>query len=217
MKRREETGQPFSVAVAPILVAFTLPTIALIVTSTAQLPLKDLILALFVASTGVLLAGFQFAVGRFSNAGKFWDGARATLTSLGLILLGAALALLLWPWPLRWPWRAVTNREVLCTGLALLAAGILLPTGIKLYLWATDIISNRGGEPESVDAIVDVICRGSPADQTKALSRALSLLPDLEESDRSRLSSAAELLNMLDKRTRDEAASIMQSEGNGQP
>ncbi len=207
MKSHKET-QPFSVAVAPILVAFTLPTIALIATSTSHLPLKDVILALFVASTGVLLAGFQFAVGRFSNAGGFWEGARATLTSLGLILLGAALALLVWPWTLQWPWRTVTSREVLCAGLAMLAAGVLFPIGMKLYLLASNgtgkLASDRAEPPpgdlrlKSVDAIVQLICRGSPEERTKALSAAVWLLPDLREPNLSRISSAVELMSALD-------------------
>src|SRR6185437_12896154 len=133
MKNHKES-QPFSAAVAPILVAFTLPTIALIVTGSFRFPGKDLVLALFVASTGVLLAGFQFAVGRFSDAGRVWDGARAILTNLGLILLSAALVLLLWPWTLSWPGTATTKREVLGAGLALLAAGILIPMALKIYL-----------------------------------------------------------------------------------
>jgi hypothetical protein len=205
----KKSDQPFTVAVAPILVAFTLPTIALIVTSPVRLPLKDLVLALLVASTGVLLAGLQFAVGTFSDAHKFYDGARATLTSIGLTLLGAALTLLLWPLMLQRPGRDATDRGILCAGLVLLTAGILVPIGIKLYRWTKPGIAKAHPSdhakpqpndlsPESVDAIVELICRGSPAERRKALTKAVWLLPDLEESDRSRLTSATELLNALD-------------------
>jgi len=144
------------------------------------------------------------------------DGARATLTSVGLILLGAALALLVGPWTLQWPWKAVTNREILCAGLVLLAAGILVPIVIKLYLSAThtsgkpdttnadantsDPRQSQHSDPnaQSVDAIVKLICRGTPAERSKALTGALRLLPDLAESDRSRLSAAAQLLTALE-------------------
>ena len=65
----------FSRAVAPLLAAFTLPTIAVIVTT----PASDWnrwrypILCLFLASTGLLLASVQFAAGCLFKPGTPWN------------------------------------------------------------------------------------------------------------------------------------------------
>jgi hypothetical protein len=144
VKDDEESGQHYSLALAPILAAFTLPTIALIVTNPSRLPLKDVILSLFVASTGLLLASFQLAVGRLFNPSHGWGRARAFLTGFGLILLGAALALLVWPFELAWPWKAVTSRDVLYAGLAVLVIGILFPICMNGWL----IVQDKRGKRE---------------------------------------------------------------------
>src|SRR5260370_40200467 len=86
----------FSRVVSPLLAAFTLPTIAVIVTT----PAKDWnqwrypILCLFLASNGLLLASVQLSVGRLFKNASPWNEIRAVLAFSGLICLTLGLALL---------------------------------------------------------------------------------------------------------------------------
>jgi hypothetical protein len=134
----KERGPHFSQVVAPVLAAFTLPTIALIVTSHPPPHWGNIILALFVASTGLLLASFQLAVGRLFRDTPGWGALRAVLAGLGLILLGAGLYLLV----LQWDEGAAPGvpyagkRAILYVGLAVLAAGVIIPILMNLWLYA---------------------------------------------------------------------------------
>jgi hypothetical protein len=141
MEDGKESGPHFSQVVAPVLAAFTLPTIALIVTLHPQPHLGNKIVALFVASTGLLLASFQFAVGRLFRDTPSWGAFRAFLAGLGLILLGAGLYLLVLSWNGETKQKApyAGSREVLYAGLVVLAAGIVIPISINLWLYAERI------------------------------------------------------------------------------
>jgi len=141
MEDGKESGPHFSQVVAPVLAAFTLPTIALIVTLHPQPHLGNIIVALFVASTGLLLASFQFAVGRLFRDTPSWGAFRAFLAGLGLILLGAGLYLLVLSWNGETKQKApyAGSREVLYAGLVVLAAGIVIPISINLWLYAERI------------------------------------------------------------------------------
>ncbi len=121
------SGQHVSQVVAPILAAFTLPTIALIALSPPA-HWANLILSLFVASTGLLLAGFQLSVGRLFRDASPWNQIRSGLTFLGLISLTAGLALLAGSQTNR------AGRPLLYAALAVLALGVLAPITINL-LW----------------------------------------------------------------------------------
>ena len=138
----KERGPHFSQVVAPVLAAFTLPTIALIVTSHPPPHWGNIILALFVASTGLLLASFQLAVGRLFRDTPGWGALRAVLAGLGLILLGAGLYLLV----LQWDEGAAREvpyagkRAILHVGLAVLAAGVIIPISMNLWLYAEKFI-----------------------------------------------------------------------------
>ena len=139
------SGQHVSQVVAPLLAAFTLPTIAVIVV-TPPPHWRYAILSLFVASTGLLLAGFQLSVGRLFHDATPWNEIRAILTFLGLIALASGLAVL----------AASARREdrgTLYGALALLAAGVLIPIGMNLGLWITD----RRKPPRSVNVEQDVL------------------------------------------------------------
>jgi len=125
---RKERGVPFSLTVAPVLAAFTLPTIAVVATSHPPPHWQNIILSLFVASTGVLLASFQLAVNKLSFLNRSdpwgkvrWGAIRAYLTGAGLVLLSAGLVLLVWPD------KTAANRGILYAGLVVLAAGVGLP------------------------------------------------------------------------------------------
>lgn len=128
-------GQHVSQVVAPLLAAFTLPTIAVIVV-TPPPHWRYVILSLFVVSTGLLLAGFQLSVGRLFHDAAPWNEIRAILTFLGLIALAAGLALL-----------AASSREAdrgaLYAALAILAAGVLAPICLNLWLWLADRLRAR--------------------------------------------------------------------------
>src|ERR1039458_5497665 len=92
VKDGKEQGEHFSLIVAPVLAAFTLPTIALIATLQPEQRWRNIILCLFVASTGLLLASFQLAVGRLFHDTSGWGAVRAALAAAGLTLLGARSA-----------------------------------------------------------------------------------------------------------------------------
>ena len=137
MKDGKEQGEHFSLIVAPVLAAFTLPTIALIATLQPEQRWRNIILCLFVASTGLLLASFQLAVGRLFHDTSGWGAVRAALAAAGLTLLGAGLYLLVLPW--NEPKRGVPytgSREVLYFGPGVLVAGIGIPIIMNMWLWA---------------------------------------------------------------------------------
>jgi len=144
MKDGKDSGPHFSQVVAPVLAAFTLPTIAVIITLNPPPHFGNIILALFAASTGLLLASFQFAVGRLFRDTTGWGAFRAFLAGLGLILLGIGLCLLVLSWngEAETPETAVPyagNRDFLYAGLAVLGAGIIVPILINLWLFFIDL------------------------------------------------------------------------------
>ena len=123
----------FSQAVAPLLAAFTLPTIAVIVTT----PASDWnrwrypILCLFLASTGLLLASVQFAAGSLFKPCSPWNEIRASLAFSGLICLAAGLALLVSS-------QLKADNVFLIVALVVFAAGVLVPIGWSIYYRITD-------------------------------------------------------------------------------
>ena len=118
----------FSRAVAPLLAAFTLPTIAVIGTT----PASDWnrwrypILCLFLASTGLLLASVQFAAGSLFKPCYPWNEIRAGLAFSGLICLAAGLALLVSS-------QLKADDVFLIVALVVFAAGVLVPIGWSIY------------------------------------------------------------------------------------
>lgn len=141
MNDRIERGQHFSLVVAPVLAAFTLPTIALIVTQTS-LHWRNIVLSLFVASTGLLLASFQLAVGSLFRDTPGWGQVRAFLAGLGLIFLAFGLILLMWS-----PNGGQHEGQyegVLHVGWAFLIAGVLIPIGMTIWLWGEDHCRKMG-------------------------------------------------------------------------
>jgi hypothetical protein len=129
MSDRTPVGQHFSQVVAPVLAAFTLPTIALVVAMPPS-SWRNVILFLFVASTGLLLASFQLAVGSLFRDTTGWGAVRAFLGGLGLILLMLGLIFLVW---LR---NGGVLRDFLIAGSIFLAAGVLVPIGMTIWLKA---------------------------------------------------------------------------------
>lgn len=121
------SGQHVSQVVAPVLAAFTLPTIALIALSPPA-HWANLMLSLFVASTGLLLAGFQLSVGRLFRDEFPWNQIRSSLTYLGLICLAAGLGLLTVSQTTR------EGRPLLYAALVILTLGVLVPIAINL-IW----------------------------------------------------------------------------------
>ena len=128
MKDDKESGQHFSLVVGPVLAAFTLPTIALIATSTPAPSHRNAILSFFVASTGLLLASFQLAVGRLFRDTPGWGAVRAILAFAGLISLATGLIVLAWPSSKMADW--------VLLALFVLAAGVLVPIAMNMYQWA---------------------------------------------------------------------------------
>src|ERR1700730_7609767 len=110
-------GEHISQVVAPLLAAFTLPTIAVVVVTPPR-HWQYVILAMFVASTGLLLASFQLSVGRLFHHASPWNEIRAVLTFLGLISLAVGLALLVAS-------ARGADRAGLYAALAVLAGGVL--------------------------------------------------------------------------------------------
>ena len=90
----------FTAAVAPIIVAFSIPTITLLVTTNGwpvepSNMMRLWLVGLFIASSACLLASFQCTIGEMR---RIVSGAvRAVLTYLGLILLWAGLIVLAVP------------------------------------------------------------------------------------------------------------------------
>ncbi len=134
----------FSRAVAPLLAAFTLPTIAVIVTT----PASDWnrwrypILCLFLASTGLLLASVQFAAGCLFEPCTPWNEIRAGLAFSGLICLAAGLALLVFS-------QLKADDVFLIVALVVFAAGVLVPIGWSIYYRFTGRWPVRQAPPTS--------------------------------------------------------------------
>ena len=126
--------EPFSKVVAPALVGFTLPTVAVVATT------KDLIwgepaLICFLISSGLLLAAFQLSIGRFEkkeDSGLRFDVAdlRFVLSSVGMLAMAAGLGLVVLPPEglAKGGWRLVA--------VAVLLAGAAIPVGLRMVLWA---------------------------------------------------------------------------------
>jgi hypothetical protein len=127
----KDVGPHVSQVLPPLLAAFTLPTIAVIVT-TPQLPhWVNIVLSLFVASTGLLLASFLLGTGRLFVDSPGWGAFRAFLAFIGLTFLAAGLSLLVWPW------HGGLQREfnhLIYWGLLVLALGISAPMVANLSL-----------------------------------------------------------------------------------
>ena len=118
--------------IAPILAAFTLPTIISFISSKHPgPPWHDIILSLLVAATGLFMASIQLSIGtlykRYPDAGPF----RASLTLVGIVLIALSLFFLVWPTIDRW-W-------------IWLAAGVLLAGGIAPSLWIL-VLKLRGDD-----------------------------------------------------------------------
>ena len=118
--------------VAPILAAFSLPTIISFISSKQPgQPWHDVILSLLVAATGLFMASIQLSIGtlykRYPDAGPF----RALLTLVGIVLIALSLFVLVWPTIDRW-W-------------LWLATGVLLAGGIAPSLW-TLVLKVRGDD-----------------------------------------------------------------------
>jgi hypothetical protein len=135
-----------------LLAAFTLPTIALIALSPPA-HWRNLILSLFVASTGLLLASFQLSVGRLFHDAAPWNEIRAVLAFLGLICMASGLALL------AAAQTAGTDRGVLYVAQVILAAGVLVPIAMNIWLWA----AARSGTPPAV-SLPDSVVRALESD-----------------------------------------------------
>jgi hypothetical protein len=128
VKDDKESGQHFSLVVGPVLAAFTLPTIALIATTTPPPSHRNVVLSFLVVSTGLLLASFQLAVGRLFRDTPGWGAVRATLAFAGLISLATGLIVLAWPSSKAADW--------VFLALLVLAAGVLVPIAMNVYQWA---------------------------------------------------------------------------------
>ena len=128
----------FSRVVSPLLAAFTLPTIAVIVTT----PAKDWnqwrypILCLFLASNGLLLASVQLSVGRLFKNASPWNEIRAVLAFSGLICLTLGLALLAAS-------QFKADHAALVFTLVIFAAGVLVPIGLNFWYWRRDHKNKR--------------------------------------------------------------------------
>lgn len=208
MKDGKESGPHFSQVVAPVLAAFTLPTIALIVTSDPMLHWRNIILSLFVASTGLLLASFQLAVGSLFRDTPGWGGVRAFLAGLGLLFLGAGLFLLVWPW------EGGANQAFLYVGLAFLAAGIAVPVLMTIRIFLGEHLKElRWMLPSETKRIVNLRENFDEAKQEFSKQNTLPGYADLIVSNRIRMlalmqeySTAGDIDSILDSICKSESA-----------
>lgn len=143
----------FSRVVSPLLAAFTLPTIAVIVTT----PARDWnqwrypILCLFLASNGLLLASVQLSVGRLFKDASPWNEIRAVLAFSGLICLAFGLALLAAS-------QLTADHTALVVTLVIFAAGVLVPIGMNAWHWSQNFKDERKAakaEMAALDPIED--------------------------------------------------------------
>jgi hypothetical protein len=136
--------EPFSKVVAPALVGFTLPTVAVIAT-TKDLAWGEQALICFLVSSGLLLAAFQLSIGRFEkqppDSGLPFDVAdlRFVFSSIGMLAMAGGLGLVVLPGDgLAHPgWRLLA--------VAVLLAGAAIPVGLRVVLWAL-----YGGEGDTM-------------------------------------------------------------------
>jgi hypothetical protein len=126
----------FSGTVVPIFVAFSVPTVTLIVTTdkwaVPPSPTFRLLLAgLFIASSGCFLASFQCGVGSVKRA--VTGTVRAILTYLGLAFLWAGLIVLVIPLVsgLTLPFQILS-----AIAMCLLTIGVALPIWLRIRDWA---------------------------------------------------------------------------------
>jgi hypothetical protein len=147
MSPAAESGT-FTRNVAPVLIAFTMPTVALIATSKDWPQLyaeyadswRVATLSLFMSASGFFLAGVQLIDGdliprwcRVRTA-----AVRAVLTYLGLIFLGGALAMLVLPSMRPTPWVPATIRWVAdrwSVSLVVLGLGVIVPILLRVGWW----------------------------------------------------------------------------------
>ena len=121
--------------VAPALVGFTLPTVAVVAT-TKDLAWGEPALICFLLSSGLLLAAFQLSIGRFEkkppDSGLPFDVAdlRFAFSSIGMLAMAAGLGLIVLPPEglAQVSWRLLA--------VAVLLAGAAFPVGLRVVLWA---------------------------------------------------------------------------------
>ena len=136
----------FSRVVSPLLAAFTLPTIAVIVTT----PAKDWnqwrypILCLFLASNGLLLASVQLSVGRLFKNASPWNEIRAFVAFSGFFCLAVGLALLAAS-------QLTTDHAALVFTLVIFGAGVLVPIGLNLWFWNAHRKDERNDDERKAD------------------------------------------------------------------
>jgi hypothetical protein len=154
MSTTVESGK-FTSVVAPVLIAFTMPTVALIATSKDWPPQpyadswRVATLSLFIAASGFFLAGVQLIDGDLIPRWCLVPTAavRAVLTYLGLIFLGGALAMLVLPSMRRTPWVPATVRWVADRwwfSLLVLGLGVAIPILLRVGWW---VIAHLGPVP----------------------------------------------------------------------
>ena len=145
MSTTEEWGK-FTSVVAPVLIAFTMPTVALIATSKDWPPpyyddsWRVATLSMFIAASGFFLAGVQLIDGDLIP--RWWGvstgAVRAVLTYLGLIFVGGGLGMLVLPSMRRTPWVPSTVRWVAdrwWVSLLVLGLGVAVPILLRVGRW----------------------------------------------------------------------------------
>jgi hypothetical protein len=123
----------FTAVVAPILVALSIPTVTLIVTTQGwpinpSRSFRVTLAALFIASSGLLLAGTQCSLGRVSRVVP--AELRAVMTYGGLFCLVAGLILMLIPLLKH---TSPLTMIVSIVAIVILALAAVIPTGIRVY------------------------------------------------------------------------------------
>lgn len=126
----------FAGTVVPIFVAFSIPTVTLIVTTdkwaVPPSPMFRLVLAgLFIASSGCFLAGFQCGVGSVRRV--VTGTVRAILTYLGLTFLWGGLIVLTIPLV---SGRTLPFQIFSAMAICLLTVGVALPIFLRIRDWA---------------------------------------------------------------------------------
>jgi len=157
----DESGKYTSV-VAPVLIAFTMPTVALIATSKDWPPpsyddsWRVATLSLFTASSGCFLAGVQLIDGDLVPRWLSVSTAevRAVLTYLGLTFLGGALGMLVLPSMRRTPYAPSVVRwaaDRWTVSLLVLGLGIAVPILLRVrQWWITRRRRARAGPPRQL-------------------------------------------------------------------
>src|SRR5579859_2599160 len=119
-------AEHFTRLIAPFLAGFSLPTIAQLVTGTSPpQPWRDIVVALFVAAAGLLLAGFQMSIGSlYSSTSEF----RPLLSFAGLGLITLALATLVLSA------KDIAEWNLLVFAVVVLGLGVFVPMGVRIRL-----------------------------------------------------------------------------------